>query len=235
MTTNSDWASETEQALLDGALRLAPGIGWSWRLVRSAGRELGLSEAEVELLLPQGPGDLAALYGARLDAKALAALAPLDPATLKIRERIRAGALAWLDAARTHEAASRRWSGFLALAPHTPLGLRLAWTSADVLWRWAGDVATDENHYTKRGLLAGILISTLAVALASGRGAAERFLDRRIDGVMAFERWKRSLAKPGDLATRISGALGALRHGRAPAPAEPWTDAPARPGFPTPP
>ena len=38
-----------------------------------------------------------------------------------------------------------------------PLGLRLAWESADALWRWAGDTATDENHYSKRVLLAGIL------------------------------------------------------------------------------
>ena len=25
------------------------------------------------------------------------------------------------------------------------------------IWRWAGDTATDVNHYTKRALLAGIL------------------------------------------------------------------------------
>lgn len=213
MTEGLDWANDTEAALLEAALRLAPRLGWTWRLTQAAGADLGLSRAEVELLVPEGPRDLAALYGRDLDAKALGALANLDPATLKIRDRIREGALAWLDAARSHEAASRRWSGFLALATNVPLGLRLAWASADCIWRWAGDTATDENHYTKRALLAGILISTLAVALSAGRGAAERHLNGRIGAVMAFERWKGRVAKPSEMAARVAGLLGRLRYG----------------------
>ena len=64
----------------------------------------------------------------------------------------------------------RRWTGFLALPPNMALGARLAWESADALWRWAGDTATDENHYSKRALLAGILSGALAIRLSSGRG-----------------------------------------------------------------
>ncbi|MDQ2861337.1 MAG: COQ9 family protein, partial [Pseudomonadota bacterium] len=157
---------------------------------------------------------LAALLAARHDRRALERLADVDPATLKVRERIRKGVLARCDGAMDDEAALRRWAGFLALPANVPLGLRLAWASADGLWRWAGDTATDENHYSKRALLAEILISTLAIRLAGGANAAADHLAARIDAVMAFERWKAGI-KPADFATRLAGALGRMRYGRA--------------------
>jgi ubiquinone biosynthesis protein COQ9 len=215
MSDTGDWASRTEQAVLDAALPLIPRLGWSTRLMTAAGAKAGLGPADVDLLLPHGPRDLAALYARRLDAAAILALDRTNAAGLKVRERISAAVLAWLEAAMAQEAATRRWTGFLALAPNAPLGLRLAWASADAFWRWAGDTSTDENHYTKRLLLAEILVTTLAIRLASGAGAAEAHLEGRIAGVMAFERWKSGLAKPSEMAERAAGFLGRLRYGRA--------------------
>lgn len=213
MTDRNDWASETEARLLDAALAKAPRLGWTARLVAAAGREVGLTGPESELLLPGGPRDLAALYARRLDAAVLLSLAEVDPATLKIRERIRRAVLAWLDEACADLGATRRWTGFLALPPNHPLGLRLAWASADALWRWAGDTATDENHYSKRGLLAEILISSLAMRLAHGAAVAEAHLDRRIAGVMRFETWKAGL-ELGDPLRRAAAFLARVRYGR---------------------
>ncbi|MEO8925709.1 MAG: COQ9 family protein [Caulobacteraceae bacterium] len=213
MSEHPDWAEETEARLLTAALTHAPRLGWTSRLVAAAARDVGLTVAEAELLLPHGPRDLAALLAARHDAHALEALADVDPASLKVRERIRRGVLARCDAAMEDEAAVRRWSGFLVLPPNAALGLRLAWASADGLWRWAGDTATDENHYSKRALLAEILISTLAVRLASGANAAADHLGGRIEAVMAFEKWKAGV-KPADVAARLAAALGRMRYGR---------------------
>ena len=180
----------------------------------AAARDAGLSLGEAELLLPHGARDLAALLARRHDARALAALGAFDPTALKIRERIRVGVLARCDAAMEDQEATRRWCGFLALPGTMALGLRLLWATADALWRWAGDTATDENHYTKRTLLAEILLSTLAIRLAAGAEAASAHLDRRIAGVMAFERWKAGI-KPADVATRLAARLGRLRYGAA--------------------
>lgn len=211
-----DWADEAEQRLLDAALPHAARLGWTGRLMAAAARGAGLSLAEAELLAPAGPRDLAALLARRHDARALAALTAIDPLSLKVRERIRAAVLARCQAAFEDGEATRRWCGFLALPPNAPLGLRLAWASADSLWRWAGDTATDENHYTKRALLAEILISTLAVRLAMGANAAAAHLDSRIEAVMAFERWKAGV-KPSEFAQRVAGRLARLRYG-TPAP-----------------
>ncbi len=210
MTAPDDWALRTEQLVLDQALKLAPTRGWGRATTLAAAKAAGLSVADADLLLPNGPRDLAALLSRRHDAAALAALP--EPGGLKIRERIRAAVVARLDAAQADREALRRWAGFLALPTNLPLALRLVWESADALWRWAGDTATDENHYTKRAILSGILIGTLAQDLTAGRAAALETLDARIQNVMDFEKWKAGF-KPAELAKDLAGALAKARFG----------------------
>src|SRR5450432_4214617 len=103
-----DWAADAEARVLAEALKLAPAHGWTWAMTKAAGAAAGFSLGETELLLPNGPRDLAALHSRACDAAALAALATTDPRSLKIRQRIRAGALARIDAAMASEAATRR-------------------------------------------------------------------------------------------------------------------------------
>ncbi|WP_374573787.1 COQ9 family protein [Phenylobacterium sp.] len=206
------WAREAEDRVLDKALELAPALGWTRPAAGAAGRACGLSDADVELLLPNGGADLAALLARRHDARALAELAAVDVQALKIRQRIRRAVEAHLDAATESPEALRRWAGFLALPHHLPLALRLLWDSADKLWRWAGDTATDENHYSKRTILSAILAGALAIRLKDGKDAAMAFVDARIDNVMAFEKWKAGL-KPQDALRDVAAALGKLRYG----------------------
>ncbi|MBX7248717.1 MAG: COQ9 family protein [Caulobacteraceae bacterium] len=206
------WAQRTEQALLDAFLRLAPARGWSAAALAAAGEACGLSAGDVGLLCPNGPRDMAALWSRRCDAAALAALQAMDPPPAKIREKIAAGVSARLDAALASEPAARRWAGFLALPVNAPLGLKLAWESADGLWRWAGDVVTDENHYSKRAILGGILIPALMIRLAEGKAAEDAFVAARIENVMQFEKWKAGV-KPSEHLDRIARTLSRMRYG----------------------
>jgi ubiquinone biosynthesis protein COQ9 len=199
--------------VLDAAVALAPTLGWNSRLAARAGTAAGLSAGETMLFMPGGARDLAALFSRRHDQAALAALGTLDPKTLKMRERISRGVEARLDAAATDGGALRRWAGFLALPTNLPLALRLVWESADAIWRWAGDRATDENHYSKRAILSAILVSTLAIRLNAGPEAASTHLATQIGRVMAYETWKAKI-HPADLATQLATALGRLRYGR---------------------
>jgi ubiquinone biosynthesis protein COQ9 len=211
--TAPDWAAAAEARVLAAALPLAAEIGWGPRTLQRAAKTAGLSPADAQLLLPNGARDLAALYSRRLDGDMLAALAGVDPRTLKIRERIGRAILARLEAAAADRAAARRWAGFLVLPSNAPLALRLQWASADAIWRWAGDKAVDENHYSKRAILSAILGPALMIRLTSGRKEAEAYVGRRIGEVMAFETWKASLPKP-DFALRAAGALGKLRYAK---------------------
>jgi ubiquinone biosynthesis protein COQ9 len=209
-----DWADEAEQRVLDAALSLAETSPWNAMLVSRAAQRAGLSAADADLLLPEGAADLAALLSRRHDRLALAQLAGMDSGSLKIRERIRLGVQTRLDTAMADEAAVRRASLFLARPDHIALAATLAWETADSLWRWAGDTATDENHYSKRAILAGILTSTLGVRLAAGPQRAADYLAARIDNVMTFEKLKARLPDPAEALTQAVGWLGRLRYGR---------------------
>jgi ubiquinone biosynthesis protein COQ9 len=213
-TDQMAWADQTEQRVLDAALTLS-GPGWGGDLTVRAGAKLGLSAAETALLLPNGSRDLAALLSRRCDRAALLALANTDPKTLKVRERIRTGVIARLDAHRDYQPAARSCMGFLSLPSNMPLAGRLLWEAADTIWRWAGDTATDENHYSKRAILSGVLAAVLAADLAEGREAAIVQLDARLANVMAFEKWKATTSlKPSEVAARAAGWLGKIRYAR---------------------
>ena len=216
----TDWADAAEGRVLDAAITLAPSLGWTSRTVRRAAAQAGLSPADAGLLLPGGPADLAALLWRRQDAAGLEALDGLDPRSLKVRDRIQRAVQARVEAAAADEAATRRLLGFLALPNHMPLGARLLWDSADGLWRWAGDAATDENHYSKRAILSGVLGPAIAIRLTSGRPAADDYVFRRIADVTRFESWKAGLPKT-DLGLQLAGALGKLRYGLKPKPDAP--------------
>ena len=65
-----------------------------------------------------------------------------------------------------------------------------------------------------RETLAGILTGALAIRLSSGRADALAFVDRRIDNVMAFEKWKATTKfRPTDFVAGVAGVLGRMRYG----------------------
>ena len=103
----------------------------------------------------------------------------------------------------------------LAMPRNLPLALRISWRSADLMWRIAGDTSTDFNHYTKRVTLGAIYGSTLLVWLDDQSADwvdTSAFLDRRIDGVMRFEKFKAEWRGSSDQRLSVSRFLGRLRY-----------------------
>ena len=103
----------------------------------------------------------------------------------------------------------------MAKPGHVAAVARLGWKSADVMWRLAGDTATDYNHYTKRATLAGIYAATLAV-MADDRSEdhadTRAFLARRIDGIMRFEKFKAQVLHPKGEHFSLTRLFGRLRY-----------------------
>ena len=117
---------------------------------------------------------------------------------MKIREKIRA--LVWrrLEIMGPAREAVRRALAILAMPQNVPLALRIGWRTADLMWRIAGDTSTDFNHYTKRMTLGAVYGSTLLAWLddqSEGWSDTAAFLDRRIDDVMKFEKFKARMAR----------------------------------------
>jgi len=187
--------------------------GWTAAAVESSALGEGVDPDVARLALPRDAVGLIDLYGQGVDRELAARLPAEQLAAMKIRERIRS--LLW-ERIRIQEPAReaiRRALAILAMPQNVASAARLSWRSADVMWRLAGDTATDYNHYSKRAILAAVYGSTLLAWLQDqSEGSAETaaFLDRRIDEVMRFEKWKAGIGKAER--PSITRFLGRLRY-----------------------
>ena len=193
-------AAAADMTLDELRLHLAPQIaaaaifdGWSDAALLGASQATGVDPAVARLAFPGGAMDMIAAWVASVDAQMDQAFDREVLAQMPIRERIRA--LVWfrLEAVAGLEEALRRAVAIQAMPQNLARTAKLGWSSANKMWRLAGDIATDYNHYTKRAILAGIYAATLAVFLddeSEGKAVTRVFLDRRIDGVMKFEKAK---------------------------------------------
>ena len=198
--------------------RSASGIGD----MRSAERR---SASEALLLFPVwkkrevGGGvsamDMVSAWIETVDVAMAAALPPEKLAQMKIRERIRSLVQFRLDAVAGQEEALRRGLAIMSMPQNAARAVKLGWNSADVMWRLAGDTATDYNHYTKRAILASIYGATLAVFVddqSEGKEDTRTFLDRRIEGVMTFEKVKAKWLGSERESFSVTRFLGRLRY-----------------------
>ncbi len=203
-------------------LALAPAIadaatfdGWSEEAVRAAADQVGIDPAAALFAFPGGAMDMIEAWVAAIDADMAAAFSPEQLAAMKIRERIRSLVQFRLDAIAWQQEALRRALAIMAMPQNAPRAVRLGWRSADAMWRLAGDTSVDYNYYTKRTILAGIYAATLAVYAddKSEDGADTRaFLDRRIDGIMRFEKAKAKWLNPEREHFSPARLLGRLRY-----------------------
>ena len=188
--------------------------GWSQAAVDSAAAQLGIDPVQARLAMPKTAAGLIDTYIQEVDRGLEASFPPDRIATMKIRERIRA--LVWhrLEIMGPAREAIRRAMATLAMPQNVPLALRISWRSADQMWRLAGDTSTDFNHYTKRMTLGAVYGSTLLAWLddhSEGWADTAAFLDRRIDDVMKFEKFKAEWRGSGDHLS-ITRFLGRLRY-----------------------
>jgi len=189
--------------------------GWTRAAVDSAAKQLGIDPVQARLAMPRSQAGLVDLYVQEVDRGLEAYFTPERLSKLKIREKIRT--LVWrrFEIMGPAREAVRRALAILAMPQNVPLGLRISWRTADTMWRIAGDTSTDFNHYTKRITLGAVYGSTLLAWLddqSEGWTETAGFLDRRIDGVMKFEKFKAEWRGSADRRLSLSRFVGRLRY-----------------------
>ena len=203
-------------------LALAPAIadaavfdGWSDEALVMAADQMGADIDVARLAFKDGALGMVFAWIEAVDL-AMAAAFPEDVvASMKIRERIRALVQFRLDAVTGQEEALRRALAIMAMPQNVARSTKRGWQSADLMWRLAGDTATDYNHYTKRAILASIYGATLAVFVddtSEDKADTRAFLERRIDGVMQFEKVKAKWLNPERETFSLTRFLGRLRY-----------------------
>ncbi len=159
---------------------------------------------------------MADAFTERADEAMLGAIAKLDLGSMRIRDKVRAAIRARLEAQADYKDAARALTRWLARPGRVQQAPSLLWRTADKIWRAVGDASTDENFYTKRAILSGVLASTYARWFADDsedQAATWAFLDSRIENVMQFERAKAQLKRLGPLAQSAVSAAARFRYG----------------------
>ena len=189
--------------------------GWTEAAVNSSTAQLGIEPAQARLAFPKAPADMVEAWIEGVDAAMTAHFTPEVVAAMKIRDRIRSMIWFRLETTGPAREAVRSALAILAMPQNVPLALRTGWRSADLMWRLAGDTATDYNHYTKRMTLSAVYASTLLAWLDDGSeqwSDTAAFLDRRLGDVMRFEKWKAEWRGNAIRRPSLARFLGRLRY-----------------------
>lgn len=207
-----------KDAVLDAALAHVPFDGWSEATLRAAITDAGIAHGLARALFPRGAVDLALAYHLRGDAAMVARLAAEDLAALRFRDRIARAVRLRLEVAEDKEAV-RRGTTFFALPQHAVDGAKAIWGTSDAIWTALGDTQRDFSWYTKRATLSGVYASTVLFWLgddSQGHQATWEFLDRRIEDVMRFEKFKAALNDNAVAKAVMAGPMAILSKLRAP-------------------
>jgi ubiquinone biosynthesis protein COQ9 len=189
--------------------------GWNEAALAMAAGELNVPADRARLAFPGGQAQMIDAWFDAIDVAMAVAFPPERIAAMKIRERIRDLILFRFELIRPNREALRRAIAILAQPQNLPDAARLAWRAADRIWRLAGDTSTDLNHYSKRAILVGVYGSTTLVFLddeSADLAETRAFLNRRIDDVMRFEKFKASWRGTRERLPSLSRFLGRLRY-----------------------
>ena len=189
--------------------------GWTTATVRAGARDASIDPEIAALAFPGGAGAMVVAYTALADERMAAAVAAAGIDTMKIRARITLCVRTRLEQATGEREAVRRALAVLALPGNLGLSAKTLWRTADSMWRAAGDTSTDYNHYTKRLTLGAVYSATLLYWLnddSADQADSWAFLERRVDGIMQFEKLKaRVTAATANLPDPVR-FLGRLRY-----------------------
>ena len=184
MTVDS---AEIREKILLEALKNVAFDGWSQDTLMTATKEAGYDKDMAVAVFPDGLSDLVGYFSEWADGLMLAKLKDIDIEDLKVRARIAKAVMARFEAIEPHKEAVREAAKYYARPFRSFKAKQMVWATADKIWDWAGDTATDYNRYTKRGLLSFVITSTTLYWLSKNDATlddVDQFLRARIEEVL---------------------------------------------------
>jgi ubiquinone biosynthesis protein COQ9 len=173
-------------AVIDALIPQIAFDGWTERSLRQALASIGQPPEDARLIFPGGAGEMIEAFFTLADTRMAQAAEAAELAAYRIPARVRAILAIWLEQNRCNREAVRRAMALLALPRNTRRAARITAAMVDTIWHTAGDTSADFSWYTKRGILAAVVGSTLLYWLTDTSEEDEntlRFVDRRLEGV----------------------------------------------------
>lgn len=215
---NSTPLDPARARLLEAILPHVAFEGWSQAAFDAAVAQTGQNPDHARTLCPRGAVDLAVAFHVLGDRAMVEAVKAADLRQMKYREKV-AFAIRARIAAIADKEAVRRGTALFALPHRAADGAKLVWGTADAIWESLGDTSDDFNWYSKRATLSAVWTSVVVFWLGDdslGGQATDAFIDRRIDNVMQFEKFKSQVNASPFLKPFIGPLLGLLGKIKAP-------------------
>ncbi len=206
--------AELRPRLVAAMLPHVPFDGWS-AVARDAAADATAVDRDIAALALPDAAAMTDAYTARADAMMAAAMAAAGADTMKVRDRIKLALNTRFEQAGDDREAVRRALAVMAQPRNAGMVARTLWRTADAMWRAGGDTATDFNHYSKRIILGSVYSACLLYWLdddSNDHAATWAFIDRRIDGVMRFEKTKAQVKESLAWLPDPARFLGRLRY-----------------------
>lgn len=204
-----------KEKILKTALADIPFDGWTINTFKQATQKAELEETMFDALFPRGIYDTLKFFSAWADDHMIEALKNVNPTPLPIRERVALAVQTRIEFLNTYKDCVRESAKILAKPQYARLATQITWDCADRIWDWAGDTSTDYNRYTKRGLLSGVIASTMLYWLqdeSEDHAKTIEFLKRRIENVLFVGKNASKIIKP--VASLIEGFIVRRKHNK---------------------
>ncbi len=177
-----------DQILME-ALPLVEEHGWTWPIIEKAAANCKAQDKLASGVFPNGLVDVVAHFSDYTDRMMMERLKSIQTSSLRSKDKVRIGVLTRYKILENYKPAIKATLAYWAIPTHVIQGQRVLWRTADCIWNWAGDTATDYNRQTKRALLSSILMGTTIVWIGDESEEniiTQAFLDRRLENVMEF-------------------------------------------------
>lgn len=113
----------------------------------------------------------------------------VDFVNFKVRDKIKFCLYDIFEQQEVQKDAVSRFREFY-LSAKAPYGIKNALKFSDAIWIAIADKSTDFNYYSKRIILAKIIIRSFFVFIKSDLDQVKTFIDQEIEKVMKFEKFK---------------------------------------------
>ncbi|MGH1397596.1 MAG: COQ9 family protein [Alphaproteobacteria bacterium] len=181
---NNQNLTQIRDDILTAALPDIAFDGWNWDTIERAAEQ---SDHNANTAFPNKVIDALDHFADLADREMLNALEETPAETLRIRDRVQTALMARYTFLFEHQEAFRASLKFWLNPIRKPRAAKITWRTADAIWDWAGDTATDYNRYTKRGLLSGIIASSALVFVNDCDDSLPKthdFIEKHIENVM---------------------------------------------------
>ncbi len=168
-----------------------PFDGWNWDGVVLAAERAGYERDMAAAVFPSRLKAVLDHFADWADREMLARLDGVQADALKVRDRVSTCVMTRIEILQEHREAEKLALSYWSLPSRSLRASKVVWRTADRIWDWSGDTATDYNRYTKRGLLSGVIGSTMLAWMgdeSEDLHETRAFLARRIENVMQFGR-----------------------------------------------